>query len=134
DVLFNGTPVGIVQLYATPKFIDADVRQSMVSLISTIVGADVLLVLCVYLLLLRTVVRPIMDIERYAVAVSDGEGALSVPLGIGSAMELVSLRSSIESMVRLLELREERFRTIFESVNDAIFILNSETGAILDVN
>jgi PAS domain S-box-containing protein len=140
-VIFNGNDIGTVQLYATPKFIDEDLQQSMLSFISTIVFADVLLVLSVYLILLRTVVRPIMDIERYAVAVSAGGGALSVPLGIGSAMELVSLRSSIESMVRLLEHRyaelqegEERFRTIFESVNDAIFILHSETGAILDVN
>jgi PAS domain S-box-containing protein len=133
-VIFNGDPISTVQLYATPKFIDEDLRNSMLSFAAKIVSADLLLVVCVYLILLRTVVRPIMDIERYAVAVSAGGGALSVPLGIGSAMELVSLRSSIESMVRLLEQREERFRTIFESVNDAIFILHSETGAILDVN
>jgi PAS domain S-box-containing protein len=133
-VIFNGDGIGTVRLYATPKFIDEDLQTSIRSFISTIVFADALLVLIVYLILLRTVVRPIIDIERYAVAVSAGEGALSVPLGTGSAMELVSLRSSIESMVGLLEQREERFRTIFESVNDAIFILHSETGAILDVN
>src|ERR1041385_766778 len=37
-------------------------------------------------------------------------------------------------MVNLLELREERFRSIFESANDAIFILDHESAAILDVN
>ena len=37
---------------------------------------------------------------------------------------------------RTSELREseERFRTIFDSVNDAIFVLNPSNGAILDVN
>ena len=38
------------------------------------------------------------------------------------------MRSSIASMVNLLELREERFRSIFESANDAIFILDRESG------
>jgi PAS domain S-box-containing protein len=33
-----------------------------------------------------------------------------------------------------MRLSEERFETIFNSINDAIFLLDSHTGAILDVN
>ncbi len=35
---------------------------------------------------------------------------------------------------RILQENEERFRTIFNAVNDAIFIHDAETGVILDVN
>jgi PAS domain S-box-containing protein len=44
--------------------------------------------------------------------------------------EVVSRISSEEAM----RLSEERFETIFNSINDAIFLLDSHTGAILDVN
>jgi PAS domain S-box-containing protein len=84
---------------------------------------------------LRAVVRPLQAVERYAGAVSAEDGSGATPaIGPAPTAELESLRVSIESMVNLLELREERFRSIFESVNDAIFIHDADTGAILDVN
>jgi PAS domain S-box-containing protein len=147
-IAFNGQHVGTVHLYYSGKYIDLDLRHSLLGFISTIVAVDVLLVLSVYLVLLPTVVRPIVDIERYAMAVSSGGHEPAAKVSIATASELVSLRSSIETMVRLLDRRyaelqeemvlrfesEERFRTIFESVNDAIFIVDHDTGEILDVN
>ncbi|MFO1428774.1 MAG: EAL domain-containing protein [Candidatus Competibacteraceae bacterium] len=43
----------------------------------------------------------------------------------------VTVRKEIEKVLRD---SEERFRTIFDSVNDAIFVHDIESGAILDVN
>ena len=147
-IVFSGQHVGTVSVYATPKFIAAELRRSAMSFAITVVLIDVLLVLCVYFVLHRMVLRPVVEIERYALAVSSGGGELAKPLPSGSAAELVSLQSSIESMVALLDRRyvelqeemvlrfesEERFRTIFDSVNDIIIIYDPESGAILDVN
>jgi len=133
-ITFAGEQIGTVRLYATPKLIEQQLRTVLIRTVILILAIDVLLILFVYLVLWRTVLRPLMNIERYAVAVSAGGKEKAEPAAAGSAAELESLRSSIETMVGLLELREERFRSIFESVNDAIFILDAGTGAILDVN
>jgi len=135
QIVYKGTPIGVVDLYVTPKYVEADVRRVMIELLGVTAGIDVLIILSVYLVLWRAVLRPLTAIERYAGAVSTGvQRQIAAPATAGSAAELESLRSSIASMVNLLELREERFRSIFESANDAIFILDAESGAILDVN
>ena len=132
-IVFKDNPIGAVRLYVTMRWIDEDLRTLLFQVIGAIVAIDLLIIVSVYLVLWRAVLRPLMEIERYAGAVSAGAQQRSAP-SAGSAAELESLRSSIESMVNLLALREARFRSIFESANDAIFILDSESGAILDVN
>jgi PAS domain S-box-containing protein len=52
---------------------------------------------------------------------------------IGGMVASNFLRRQLESEVALRE-SEDRFRTIFDSINDAVFIHNIETGAILYVN
>ncbi|HWW61955.1 MAG TPA: ATP-binding protein [Thermoanaerobaculia bacterium] len=131
-IVFNGERIGTVRLYTTPRFIREQLRATMMRTVAAIVTVDLLLILFVYLVLWRAMLRPVREIERYAGAVSVGGGAVSPPPA--PTAELESLRSSIETMVQLLENREQRFRTIFDSVNDAIFIHDRDTGAILDVN
>ena len=132
-IVANGDQVGTVRLIVTTEFLEHDLRTLLLWFVAAIVGIDLLIIISVYLVLWRAVLHPLTDIERYAAAVRAG-GQTPALAGSGSPAELESLRSSIESMVNLLELREERFRSIFESVNDAIFILERESGAILDVN
>jgi PAS domain S-box-containing protein len=135
QIVYKGTPIGVVDLYITPKYVEADVRHITTEALAVTGGIDLLIIVSVYLVLWRAVLRPVTEIERYADAVSTGvQRQLAAPATAGSAAELESLGSSIESMVNLLQLREERFRSIFESANDAIFILDHESGAILDVN
>ncbi len=48
-----------------------------------------------------------------------------------------NLEQEMEGRIRsekAMRLSEERFETIFNSINDAIFLLDPDTGAILDVN
>ena len=146
-ITHDGQRIGTVRLYTTPLFIERDLRTALIEIVATILAIDVILILSVYWILWRAVLRPLVAIERYAGAVSAGTDAASSVHPAPTA-ELESLRVSIETMVALLdrryaELREEaarrfesevRFRTIFESVNDGIFIINAQTGAILDAN
>jgi PAS domain S-box-containing protein len=134
-IRYEGRPIGIVELYVTPRWIEEDMAGLLVKIVGVIVAIDLLIIVSVYLVLWASVLRPLTAIERYAGAVSaGGQQPIPAPVTAGSAAELESLRSSIESMVHLLKLREERFRSIFESANDAIFILDHDSGAILDVN
>ena len=147
-ITFSGKPIGRVRLLATWRYVENELRAARMRIVASIAALDVLLILLIYFLLYRTVVHPLTQIERYAVAMGGGSHEPPAPLAAGSAAELVNLRSSLETMIRLLDQRyvelqeeavrrfesEERFRTIFDSVNDAIFIHDIESGAILDVN
>ncbi len=134
-ILYQKNQIGVVDLYVTSRLVDASLRSLLWQLVGAIVAVDLLIIVLVYLLLWRAVLRPVTEIERYARGVSTGvERQTAAPSTTGAAAELEGLRGSIESMVNLLQLREERFRSIFESANDAIFILDPESGAILDVN
>lgn len=147
-ITFKDERIGTVRLYTTPKFFEEQLSDVLTRTIVAILTVDVLLIFFVYLVLWRTVLKPIVEIEHYAGAVS-AEGIASAPsLRPAPTAELESLRVSIETMVGLLEHRyaelqehtarrfesDDRFRTIFESVSDAIIIYDPESGAILDVN
>ena len=104
EIQFKDNDIGTVTMYVSFDILNRDLLWLRLRLIATIVIVDVLLILCVYYLLSRNVVRPVQSIERYAMAVSsgrqyEGEGAPIAPA------ELESLRQSIETMVRLLESR-----------------------------
>jgi PAS domain S-box-containing protein len=146
-VTFEERQVGRVRLYVTPRFLHEDLRDVRLRLVVTVLIVDMLLVACVYLLLSLTVLRPIRAIERYAVAVSHGSHYEHPVVPVASA-ELDSLCHSIETMVKLLDERyvelqtemarrlvsEERFISIFDSVNDAILVQDPETTAVIDAN
>jgi PAS domain S-box-containing protein len=132
-IRYSNKPIGSIRLYVTPKGLKKDSRRTLLQLVGGGVLIDLLIVVSVYFLMWRAVLRPLTEIEHYAGAVSAGDERRMAPREAGS-IELESLRTSIQSMVAQLEFREQRFRSIFESANDAIFILDHETGAILDVN
>jgi len=133
-ITFAGERIGTVRVYTTPRLIRTLLRGELMGTVFAILVTDLLLIFLVYFVLWRAVLQPLTEIERYAGAVSAEERADAPSLGPAPTVELESLRVSIETMVREVELREERFRSIFESVNDAIFIFDTENGAILDVN
>jgi PAS domain S-box-containing protein len=143
-ITFEGETIGSVRVYTTPMFIREQLRSAVIRTVLSIFVVDVLVVVSVYLVLWRILLRPLREIERYASNLQAGGDA---PVSTGPAAELENLRVSIETMVRLLDQRfialkeqmargaesEERFRTIFDSANDAIFIHDAE-GTILNAN
>jgi PAS domain S-box-containing protein len=110
-ITFAGEAIGSLRLYATPRFLEAELGVSRASILATILALDLLLILSVYLVLWRTVLKPLREIERYALAVkSGGPGETAIAPGVRFVGELESLRSSIEAMVRLLDLRYAEVR------------------------
>ena len=147
-IVFNDAPIGEVHLYATPKFIEQELRQELLHIVSMIVIVDALLILLIYLVLYRVVLAPLHDIERYAMAVSAEEENDTVTREPASTQEMENLGSAIERMIQLLAQRyaelqeqmirrlesEERFGKIFDSVNDAILLTTPDGESIIDVN
>jgi len=103
-IVFNGETIGTLRLVVTPKFVQRDLHALRIRMVTTIMGIDLLLILCTYFVLFHVVLKPIFKIERYALAVRDGKGATTIA-GRAFVMELESLRSSIETMVNLLDTR-----------------------------
>ncbi|HEY8150456.1 MAG TPA: PAS domain S-box protein [Vicinamibacteria bacterium] len=122
DVTFSGEKIGSFKIYATPRFLDQDLDRILGTIVASIAAVDVLLVLSLYLLLRRAVLKPLTDIERFATAVSSDEGgpAAAITLSKGAARELTSLRSSIEAMIGLLERRYEAARASEKQYRDII--------------
>src|SRR5262245_6940758 len=133
-IVFSNQRIGTVRVYGTPRLIRAELRQSLIRMVATILILDVLLVLSVYFVLWRTVLRPVVAIEKYAVAVSAGREPERPQERAVFSEELEALRTSIETMVHDLTEGELRFRTIFDSANDAIFLTDPTSGRFLDVN
>jgi len=131
-ILYSGQQIGSVRIYATAKFIEEEIRNNLISAISFILFLDLSLVLSLYLLLWYNVLKPLQRIEYYAEAMSsDGTAEPSQDKVIGG--ELGRLHTSIERMVTLIHSRyadlqedEEKFRVLFESANDAIFLIKNQ--------
>ena len=136
-ILFEGRPVGTVEVALTTRFRDQALRENVLRLAAWIFTLNCALIGGVYLLLRRIVLTPLGEVEAYAARVSRGE-----PDAIGSVVrgeefrgEIESLRRSIEAMVAELSERftalsvsrealaqaEERFRSIFERAPIGIF-------------
>jgi PAS domain S-box-containing protein len=131
-ILFAGNQIGTVRLLVTPEFLQKDLRATLIRIVTAIVAVDVLLILCTYLVLWRAVVRPLTEIETYAVAVSTGAGSAPQPAS-GFTAELENLRASIETMVHQLDHRyadlqeqEEFTNTAINSIGGIFFVQDRE--------
>lgn len=139
-IQFEGEMIGDVRVFTTPRFVREQLRGALMHTVTSILTVDLLLFICIYVVLWRGVLHPLSEIEHYARDVSDGEHPSAASVMPGPTAEMENLRVSIETMVRLLDERyaglqesEERVRTIFDSVNDAIFIQDAD-GRILNIN
>jgi PAS domain S-box-containing protein len=119
-IVFGGERIGTVQLYTTPKIIEGQLRQALLTMIATIIVIDVILVLSIYLVLYRTVLRPLMEIDSYACAVS--AGAPGEPLGAAGTDEFDHLRTSIEAMVGAVKAEQDFTDTALDVVNEIFFV------------
>lgn len=111
-IVFKNDVIGSVQVYVTPKFIEQELIGIIVRIAFFTFGLDLLLVLLLYLLLSRNVLRPITEIERYAVAVSSTGADPHLQVGGYSLTEFRSLSVSIENMVAQLIKAKSEAETI----------------------
>ena len=134
SIIYEGHPVGAVEVALTTRFRDEALRENIVRLAIWIFTLNCALIGGVYLLLRRVVLTPLGEVEAYAARVCRGETDAIVRGGEFRG-EIESLRRSTEAMVaelserhtalsdsrEALALAEERYRSIFERAPIGIF-------------
>ena len=121
-IVFSGEKIGTVRLYTTPRFFQADLRRAMTASVAAILAVDALLVLSIYWVLWRTVLGPLVSIEKFAGAVSAGVEEEAPAVEPARTAELERLRLSIESMVRAIKSEKEFTETALDVMNEVFFV------------
>ncbi len=108
-VLANGESVGSVKVFYTRYYLEQELRDHLLNQALTFLGFGVILTAGLYLLLWRTILRPLKIVEHYASEVSSGSNSrLATKRRFRG--ELERLRTAIEKMVALLAARYESLK------------------------
>jgi PAS domain S-box-containing protein len=104
----GGQTIGVVSVYATPRYVIEDLRLRRVTIVGVILVLDVALVLSVYLFLWYLMLAPIRAVGQYATSVQAGAAA---PARAGWFIgEIDTLNESIRQLVALLDSRYAALR------------------------
>jgi two-component system, cell cycle sensor histidine kinase and response regulator CckA len=148
DIIYSGEMLSTIYLFGSARLVEENLKITFINFMAFFSVFVVIVIVGLYLVLHIVILKPVLNIERYTTSIISGkEKGLRIK-GNYFQGELDLLRSSIEKMVnthedRFVELQtevklrtesEERFRTIFNSSNDALLICDENTGAILHVN
>jgi signal transduction histidine kinase len=95
--------IGSVQVFVTPRFAEQRLQEDFRMTMSTILVFDLILVVSLYVLLWRLVLRPIRSVEMFAAAVSRGERKAAGTDGIRFRGEIERLRAALQTMVGQLD-------------------------------
>jgi diguanylate cyclase (GGDEF)-like protein/PAS domain S-box-containing protein len=87
----------------------------------------------------RRITGPVVELERAARAAHEGD--FTAKAKVGGPHEIAAVAQEFNAMIAVrkeadavLRESESRFREIFDTISDAIFIHDAETGRIIDVN
>ncbi len=134
EITFGNTTLGSMKLFVTAQFMEAELKDTLLSRFFNILVLDLILTISLYLLLWRGVLKPLRELEAYAQAVSSGKrGNLDFQAGSYQG-ELESLRASIKKMIGLLDARyaallkhEVMLLGVLNSVPQSIFWKDRES-------
>ena len=131
--------IGSIEIGFSKEYINKQIRTMTLALIFSFMGFFLLVGLGLYVFMNRSIIEP-LETFRKTVKEMNSEN-LSARVKIPGKDEIGVLAASFNQMAenlekshRVLHESEERFRTIFNAVNEAIFVHDLYTGAILDVN
>ncbi len=132
QVINRETVIGVVSVYLTDKQLRENQNEIMLRLVLKLLILVAALSAGLYASLKWLIVRPIDALKSW-VAMKSADYTVPPPR-LKESEELNSLAFAFGDLTTALLKSEGRFKTIFDSVNDAIFINDRESGAILDVN
>lgn len=115
-ITFGDETIGRTVVVVSPATMESNLRSSLLNTALAIALVDLVLILSLYWLLRRIVLRPLKVLEGYAVSVSSGESLGHPFAGLAFQGELEVLRSSLAKTVLLLDGRYEAL----EKANDRL--------------
>ncbi len=146
NIISNGELIGSFEIGFSKVYVNEYIRRTITALIIGLLGFFILIGVALYIMVSRHIVEPLeiftKTIEGY------GQGNFPIFVNIRTNDEIGILAASFNGMIEKLNKNinekkkaeaaimesENRFRTIFDSINDGIFIQSIETGAIIDAN
>ncbi|MBW2569836.1 MAG: PAS domain S-box protein, partial [Deltaproteobacteria bacterium] len=139
NITSKGKQTGSLEIGFSKAYIKKSIRTMTGALVFGLMGFFVLAGLGLYVFMNCSIIEPLetftktvkeMNYKNLSARVKiyrkDEIGALAVSFN--------QMAENLENSHRALYESEDRFRTIFNAVNDAIFVHNLETGDILEVN
>ncbi|MCG8312139.1 MAG: response regulator [Pseudomonadales bacterium] len=141
DVMAFGNKVGELKLYATPQFLHANLRNTIVLFVVSIGLLDTLLVLGLYFLLWLSVIRPLKLIEGYADSMTADKRQEAEHLTAPLSGEFGIVRDALNGMVDQLQFQmketKEMNRRFWKMVGHfpiPLVIYTPSTGEVIQVN
>jgi signal transduction histidine kinase len=116
----SGENIGTVKVLMTTTFVEASLRYALATIAITIFVVAVILIASLYVLLSRLVLKPLKEIETYAVAVSSGDKTRAAESEFRFHGELANLRASIEKMVAQLDARYTALQSSSQQLQEVI--------------
>ena len=105
-IIYAHQQIGTLQLFSTPKFVQADLRKVLLWNILSVIALDIFIILSLYLVLWRIVLKPLKNIEHYALEIISHSDVQDQMLHNASFRgELDTVRKAIARMVELLSAR-----------------------------
>jgi len=130
QIVFDRQVIGSMVLYTTPRGVHETLRKALLWTLLVILITDVILVLSIYWVLYRTVLRPLLEIERFAAEVSAGGAGSVPPAKAAGTKELEQLRSSIDTMVRTIKDEQDFTEKALNVVNEIFFVQDRQGNFI----
>ena len=131
--------IGSIKINFSKEYINKQIRTMTLALIFGLMGFFLLTGLGLYVFMDRSIIEPLETFTKTVKEINSEN--LSARVKISGKDEIGVLAASFNQMAENLEKShsalyesEKRFRTIFNTVNDAIFVHDPDTSAILDVN
>ena len=130
-IVIYGKHVGTVHLFMTPRFLERSLQRFAIIILAAIGTLNAFLIFIPFQLLRRKVIKPLKEIESYALKVSSGEAdAAYVPEG-NFFGELKNLKLSIVGMTRALA--EARKAQVRKTAEQALHESEKTLKAFIDV-
>jgi signal transduction histidine kinase len=109
-IIAGNETIGSVRVYLTPRFLKQDLYRAMGNLAAAILLLDLILVVSLYLLLWRIILKPLRTIEHYVMDVDAEDGKFPALPDVHFQRELENVRCSIRNMIALLDVRHTELR------------------------
>lgn len=141
DIVVQGTNIGHFELFVTTKFLHENLKHWIALMIISIAVLDLFLVVVLYTLLWLAVLKPLKQMERYAISIKSDRlsdaGEIRSPLvgEFGNVYEtMASMVTQLKSRIAEISEINERFWSLVRGFPIPLSIYTPENGEIVLVN
>ncbi len=131
-ILHEGEEIGSVSLVMSTRFMQQALERTLLTNVTAILVLNSILLAVLFLVIRRSVIKPLQFVERYADNVSLGKQTTESG-HVTLSRELWTTLNALDAMVAGLRKAEYEYRSLFENALEGIYRF-SQDGEILRLN